>query len=107
MNCSNCSNCRKPFNKKDAEEIFESEVAGFSYSKFRPAELCLDCAKERFREIKSSGSFICEECGGEFDFGTEYENFETECEGGGYDLKAYNIFAERVVCWECAKEFDD
>ena len=99
MKCS----CGKIFIKKDTLELFESTVAGFSYDKLG-VPMCLECALERFREIRRSSNFICEECGGEFHFGIEYEQFESECEGG-YDPQVYAKFSEKIVCWECAKNY--
>ena len=103
-----CTNCGASYNKQETTELFESDISGFCYDKLRAA-LCLDCAKEQFKEILSAGIFECEKCGDEFDLKTEYQKFAAECEGGEYDPNAYKIFAERAVCWECSKstELDD
>ena len=107
MNNHICSRCGKDYNPLEAEELFESEIAGFAYRKLSTLSLCENCATAFFREelLHSGSSFTCTECGGEFVFREEYEKFKedySENDSRYYDAAQH--FTEEILCWQCSND---
>ena len=97
----NCEWCGNTFDKRDAEDIFETEIFGLSYGNIRKC-LCGICSVAAINDEVDGIYFeMCEECGVKFDLMDAQDEFTSNFSWeSGTELRDY--WKDKILCSDCA-----